>query len=55
MGLTTLQLNPSMDYQALIAALNQNFTALENRDRTIIIKDNTGTPRIIIGYLKDGF
>lgn len=55
MPLPTVKLNPNMTYPQLIAALNENFAMLENINKTLIIKDNTGTPRIVIGFIKGGF
>lgn len=55
MPMQTIRLHPGMSYNALVNALNENFAALENFSRTIIIKDNTGASRIVIGYQKDGF
>lgn len=55
MSLSTITLSPSMSYADLMNALNQNFALLENTNRTLVIRDNTGTPRIVIGYLANGF
>lgn len=54
MSLATIRLQPGMDINTLIAALNENFALLENLNRTQIFKDETGTNRIIIGRFPDG-
>ena len=54
MSLSLVKLHPSMDMPALVAALNQNFSLVENLNRTQIFKDETGVNRIIIGQLPDG-
>lgn len=54
MALSTIRLSPTMRYEQLIAALNENFALLENINRTLIIKDETGKNRIIIGRRPDG-
>ena len=54
MPMQTVRLHPGMSYQALVAALNENFALLENFSRTQIVKDEQGTPRIILGRLPDG-
>lgn len=53
MSLSTIRLQPGMDMQTLISALNENFALLENINRTQIFKDETGVKRIIIGQLPD--
>lgn len=35
--------------------LNNNFQEIDNKFRTNIIKDKTGTPRVLIGEQEDGF
>jgi hypothetical protein len=37
-----------------LALINQNFQALDDENRTKIVKD-AGTPRVLLGYQKDGF
>lgn len=54
MALGTVRLHPGMNQQALVAAINQNFAMIENINRTQIFKDDTGTPRIIIGRFPNG-
>jgi len=53
MAINAVRLNPNMTFDQLVAALNENFAAIENSSRTTIIKDDTGKPRIIIGRLPD--
>lgn len=53
MGLATIRLQPGMDMDTLISVLNENFTLLENLNRTQVFKDETGVNRIIIGLLPD--
>lgn len=54
MPLNTVRLSPTMTMPQLIAALNQNFAAVENVNRTMVMKDETGTNRIIIGRFPNG-
>ena len=54
MALGTRRAQPNMSYAALCNLINENFDLLENINRTQIIKDDTGTPRILIGRLPDG-
>lgn len=51
--LAVTRLQPGMDMNTLVAALNENFALLENLNRTQIFKDETGTKRIIIGQFPD--
>ena len=46
--------HPSMSYAALVNLINENFSEQENMNRTHIIKDDSGTPRIIIGRFPNG-
>ena len=52
--LSPIRLAPSMKYEQLVAAMNENMMLLENQSRTQIFKDETGKNRIIIGRLPDG-
>lgn len=54
MALSTIRLHPTMTYDMLISALNDNFAQLENINRTLIMRDETGTNRIILGRQPDG-
>ncbi len=53
MALNTVRFNSKMKLAQIVSALNQNFQKMENSDRQQILKDDTGTPRIIIGLLPD--
>lgn len=55
MGFTKRPLHPSMTFEQLVAALNDNFSDIENLYKTTIYYDDTATPRILIGYHRDGF
>lgn len=51
---TPVVMSPSMSYGRLVAALNQNFKAINDQvAQTTIINDGTD-PRIIFGKLPDG-
>lgn len=54
MALSTVRLQPQMKYADLVQALNQNFALLENLNRTLIMKDEKGYSRIILGRQPDG-
>lgn len=53
MSLATIRLQPGMDQQTMISAINENFQLLENLNRTQIFKDETGVQRIILGQFPD--
>lgn len=53
MSFSAVRLSSNMTMAQLVSAINQNFQLLENSSRTQIIKDETGTPRIIFGRLPD--
>lgn len=55
MAFTRRPMHPSMTFEQLVAALNENFSDIENAYKTTIYRDDTGLPRILIGYHKDGF
>jgi hypothetical protein len=52
-GLTRLQ--PGMDSNTMIAAINENFAALEALNRHYIVKDSTGTARVLLGQGGNNF
>lgn len=54
MALATIRLQPGMDMATMINAINENFSLIENFNRTQIFKDETGVNRIILGKLPDG-
>lgn len=54
MGLATIRLQPGMDKDTMVSAINENFELLENLNRTQIFKDEKGVQRIILGRLPDG-
>jgi hypothetical protein len=54
MALPLIRLNPTMTFDELVAALNENFALSENVNRTQVFKDETGTNRIILGRQPDG-
>lgn len=54
MSLSTIRLQPGMDMDTMVSAINENFALLENLNRVQIFKDETGTRRIILGKLPDG-
>ena len=39
----------------IVKQLNEWGREISNENRTKIINDDTGTPRILIGYQEDGF
>ena len=41
--------------QAIVRQLNEWGREISNENRTKVINDDTGTPRILIGYQEDGF
>lgn len=55
MPLTTVHLDAGMDINTLVSIINQNFTLIENANRTNIIRDKDGTPRVLLGLERDGF
>lgn len=40
---------------SIVKQLNEWSRQISNESRTLIIKDDAGTPRILIGYQEDGF
>lgn len=54
MSTPIVPINPGSSMAQIIAVINQNFAALGGSSVTTLYKDNTGTPRIIIGILPDG-
>lgn len=51
--LPSVRLHSNMTMQQLISALNENFNLLQNQSQTIIIKDEAGQNRILIGRQPD--
>lgn len=51
--LATIRLQPGMDMNTMVSAINENFSLLENLNRTQIFKDETGVQRIILGQFPD--
>lgn len=49
-----IPLTPSMDTNTLINAINNNFRQVESENRTKVIRDEEGTPRVIIGRFPNG-
>ena len=49
------EFSASMSEEAEASMLNGNFQEIDNKFRTNVIKDKTGTPRVLIGEQKDGF
>lgn len=47
--------DPQMQLQAIVRQLNEWGREISNENRTKIINDDSGTPRILIGYQQDGF
>ena len=47
-------IGPNMEQDQLSRVLNDNFRTVENKMRIQIIRDETGTDRIIFGRLPDG-
>lgn len=52
--ISPIQLTPNMDMATLVSSINDTFRQIEAENRTKVIKDETGTNRIIIGGLPDG-
>ena len=46
--------DPQAQIQSLAKQVNQWGKSISNETRTDVYKDNTGTPRILIGVLPDG-
>lgn len=53
--LTLIPLHPTMTYEQMVATMNENLSMMENHSRTTVYTDNSGTQRIVIGYLAGGF
>lgn len=51
--LPVVRLHGNMTMQQMANALNENLNLLQNQSQTTVIKDETGTPRILIGQLPD--
>ena len=49
------EFSASMSEEAEASMLNGNFQEIDNKFRTNVIKDKTGTPRVLIGEQADGF
>ena len=47
--LSPIQLQPNMDYQTLVNAINANFRQIEAENRTKIISNSQGTNQLTIG------
>lgn len=45
---------PNMSYAQFVNIFNENMDMLDNVNKTQIIKDDTGTARIIIGRFPNG-
>lgn len=41
--------------ESIIKQINEWARLISNESRTLVIKDDSGTPRILIGYQEDGF
>jgi hypothetical protein len=52
--ISPIQLSPSMDTATLVSAINDMFRQVESENRTKVVKDETGTNRILIGRGEDG-
>jgi hypothetical protein len=53
-GATPNRLDPTTSIEDNLALINQNFDALDDQDRTKIIRNGT-TPALLLGYQKGGF
>lgn len=49
-----IQLTPNMDTSTMVNAINDAFRQLESENRSKVIKDEDGTPRVIIGRFPNG-
>jgi hypothetical protein len=47
--------DPKKQLESIIKQVNENSRVLSNEDRTKIINDDSGTPRLLTGYQQDGF
>lgn len=47
-------ITPNMNQRAMAAAISNNFSIIEQESRTKIVRDETGTKRIILGRMPDG-
>lgn len=45
---------PEKQIESIVKQTNEAFRLLSNEKRTDVYKDNSGTPRILIGVLPDG-
>lgn len=45
--------DPKGQIEAVVKQVNDSFRAISNETRTNIYKDDSGTPRILIGVLPD--
>lgn len=45
--------DPQKQIQSIVKQTNEAFRAISNETRTNIYKDDSGTPRILIGVLPD--
>ena len=46
---------PVIQIQSVVKQTNEALRQLSNEDRTKIIKDDSGTPRLLTGFQQDGF
>jgi hypothetical protein len=47
--------DPQKQIQSIVRQLNEWGREISNENRTKIINDDSGIPRILIGYQEDGF
>lgn len=47
-------IGPNMAQDDVVRVLNDNFTDIDNKLSPLIIKDETGTRRIVLGRFPDG-
>lgn len=47
-----IQLTPDMDSQTLVNAVNSNFRQVEEENRSKLIVDSEGVPRVRIGLVR---
>lgn len=54
MAISPIRLTPNMDQVTMVQAINDTLSQIESENRTKVIKDESGTPRIIIGQFPNG-
>lgn len=54
MAINPIHFTPNMDMNQLTASLNDMSRQLESENRSKVIKDEDGTPRVIIGQFPNG-